>query len=456
MIAPARRAAYGALRAIETRARDLGDVLADARERLSDERDRALAAAIVVGTLRWRNQLDWLLARAAKRKTTSLDPEVLDILRLSLFQLLHLSRVPASAVVDDAVSLTKQARKKSAAGLTNAVLRTVARTRPRLELPEMPSPAAEASQEALSEYLTITASHPRWLVERWVERLGATAATTWVHFNNQEPPITLRVNTLQVTRAEVAERLRAAGVDTIAARYAPDGLVVVSGQPLRTPEFAAGWFVVQDEASQIVPMLAGSRQRSPVLDACAAPGGKTLALAAGVARDGVLVASDVSAKRVSLLRAILQKAGDRRTRLAQFDLERSAPFESVFDLVLLDAPCTGLGTLRRDVDIRWRRSPGDLPKAAAKQRRMIAQAAAIVAPGGRLIYSTCSSEPEENEQIVDRFLAEHPAFEQVSPQELVADGVPAELLDDRGCLATRPDRHGLESFFGAALERRRG
>ena len=169
---------------------------------------------------------------------------------------------------------------------------------------------------------------------------------------------------------------------------------------------------------------------------------------------GLLVASDVSAKRLSILREILQKAGDRRTHLAQIDLEGGAPFGAAFDVVLLDAPCTGLGTLRRDVDIRWRRSPGDIRQAAAKQQRMIAAASAAVAPGGRLIYATCSSEPEENEHVVDAFLAAHPRFEPVPGERLIAGGLPADLLDERGRLFTRPDRHGLEVFFGVALERR--
>jgi 16S rRNA (cytosine967-C5)-methyltransferase len=456
MIALARRAAYDALRAVATRTRDLGEVLADSRERLPDDRDRALTAAIVVGTLRWRNRLDWLLARAADRDVASLDPEVLDILRLSLFQLLDLTRVPAAAVVDDAVSLTKAARKKSAAGLTNAVLRKLARTRHQLGLPELPVPIDEAPREALLEYLTVSGSHPRWLVERWVDRLGAGAAARWIEFNNQEPPLTLRANTLRTTRDELAERLKTSGVETRATGYAPDGLVVLHGQPLRTADAGAGLFVVQDEASQLVPLLAGTSRRSIVLDACAAPGGKTLTLAAGVARDGVLVASDVSRRRVALLREILHRAGADRPHVIQADLERGAPFDAVFDLVLLDAPCTGLGTLRRDVDIRWRRSPDDVRRAAAKQGRMIETAGSLVAPAGRLIYATCSSEPEENERVVDGFLAARPDFVPVPAADLVADGVPPDLLDERGRLMTRPDRHGLEVFFGVALERRRG
>ena len=397
--------AYDALRAVATRTRDLGEALADSRERLSDDRDRALTAAIVVGTLRWRNRLDWLLARASNRDVESLDPEVLDILRLSLFQLLFLTRVPASAAVDDAVSLTKAARKKSAAGLTNAVLRQLARTRNRLELPQRSSPIGEMPRDALIEFLTVSGSHPRWLVERWVDRLGADATAAWVEFNNREPPLALRANTLRTTRHELAGRLKAVGVETTATRYAPDGLIVREGHPLRTSEYAAGMFFVQDEASQLVPLLAGARPRSRALDACAAPGGKSLALAAGVARGGLLVASDVSGDAWRCCGRSSRKAGDVGPRDAvRPGTGRAVP--AVFDRVLLDAPCTGLGTLRRDVDIRWRRSPEDLRQAAARQGRMIATASAsLVAPRGRLVYATCSSEPEENEHVVYGFLA---------------------------------------------------
>jgi 16S rRNA (cytosine967-C5)-methyltransferase len=455
MIAPARRAAYDALRAVTTRTRDLGEALADTRAHLPDDRDRALAATIVIGAVRWQNRLDWLLARAANRDLETLDPEVRDLLRLSLFQLLFLSRVPASAIVDDAVSLTKVVRKTSAAGLVNAVLRRMARTRHQLELPALAGAPDSQPREVVLEHLSVAGSHPRWLIERWIDRLGASTAAAWVAFNNEEPPLTLRANTLRTSRDELAARLRASRVETIATRYAPDGLTVVGGHPLRTTEAEEGWFFVQDEASQLVPLLAGNHGRARALDACAAPGGKTLALAAGVTRDALLVASDVSARRVALLRDTLRRGGSTETRVVQFDLERGAPFGAVFDLVLIDAPCTGLGTLRRDVDIRWRRSPDDVVRAAGRQGRMLTEASRLVAPGGRLVYATCSSEPEENDQVVDEFLAAQPAFAEVSANQLMGEGMPRDLLDARGRLATRPDRHGLEVFFGVALERAR-
>ncbi|HEX7088249.1 MAG TPA: transcription antitermination factor NusB [Vicinamibacterales bacterium] len=460
MIAPARRAALAALTALE-RGTDLPAALARTRDDLADERDRALAATIVTGTLRWRARLDALVRQHASRPLDALDPEVLQILRLSIFQLLFLDRVPAAAVVDDAVSLTRAQRKRSAGGFVNAVLRAVSRNRHRIAWPEPPARiAGDADRQAALDTLSVSGSHPRWLIARWVDRLGLEAARAWVAFNNTEPPMILRANRSRTTREELAARLLEFGVETEPATWAPDGLVVRAGNPLRTPLADSGLFLVQDEASQIVPLAAGVRPGMRVLDACAAPGGKTLALddalraGADSGTPGLLVAADFRERRLRVLRTLLTRHGSG-ARLVQHDLTRGVPFGDVFDRVLVDAPCTGLGTLRRDVDIRWKRREEDIHLAAGRQRAMIAQAAQAVAPGGRLVYATCSSEPEENDGIVDEFLASRPDFVRVPRERLVEDGVPEALLDGLGILRTRPDRHGLEPFFAAALERTR-
>ena len=453
MIAPARRAALGALTAIEGGA-DLPEALARSRDQLPDERDRALAAAIVIGTLRWRALLDAYLAGVVSRPLGKLDGAVLQILRLSLFQLLFLERVPAAALVDDAVSLTKRAGKTSAAGLVNGALRTLSRTRASLTPPAFPPQVTTTGHRAAAaDALAIGGSHPRWLVERWLDRLGPDAARAWVDFDNAEAPLTLRVNRRRLTREALAERLRIAGVETVPTRYAPDGLVARSGNPLRTPAAAAGDFLLQDEASQLVPLMAGVAPGHRVLDACAAPGGKTLALADALAGRGLLVAADARERRVAVLQHVLGSHG-APAAIVTHDLAAGAPFGPVFDRVLVDAPCTGLGTLRRDVDIRWRRRPDDIAAAAARQRRLLAEAARVVAPGGRLVYATCSSEPEENDDVVAAFLASHPGYRRVAADTLVRDGVPAAVLDpDTGALETRPDVHGLECFYAAALQR---
>ena len=449
MIAPARVAALDVLTAVSAGRADLPAALAHARATLGDERDRALAAEIATGVQRWRAALDHVISTVSKRRLDRLDPEVVEILRLGAYQILHLARVPAAAVVHDAVDLTKRAGKGSASGFVNAVLRNVSRQRRSLPLP--PRPADGGDRAAALDYLSITLSHPRWLAARWYDRFGLDIAETWMRFNNQAAPLTLRANTLRLTIGELAARLAGRGVVTRPGRYAPAALLVDQGHPLRDPGTEAGWFVVQDEASQLVTLLAGSEPGPLVLDACASPGGKATALAA-TRREGRVVACDVRARRMQLLRRTVMATGADNVRLVQADL-RSPPFRGVFDTVIVDAPCSGLGTLRRDPDIRWRRQERDLAVLAASQRRLLKGAAEVVAPGGRLIYATCSSEPEENEDLVAEFLSGASGFAQVDARTL-HQALGPELVDERGHLRTTPDRHGLEAFFGAVLERR--
>lgn len=453
MIAPARRVALDALSSVSAGA-DLPDALARTRDALADERDRALAATIVIGTIRWRMRLDFHLQQTISRRLETLDAIVLHVLRLSLFQLLFLERVPASAVVDDAVSLVRRGGKTSAAGFVNGVLRTISRSRDRLGLPEVPAAIdSPADRDRAVDALAVAGSHPRWLVARWVDRLGLDAARAWIDFNNVEAPLTLRANRRRATRAQLAQRLSELGVETSPTRVAPDGLTVTAGNPFRTAMATSGDFLIQDEASQLVPLLVGARPGDRVLDACAAPGGKSLALADALCGSGLLVAADARDRRVALLRRVLE-SHTAEARLVEHDLLGGVPFGPVFDRVLVDAPCTGLGTLRRDVDIRWRRNPEDIAVAAARQGRMLEHASGAVAPGGRLVYATCSSEPEENEAVVADFLAAHPDFHRVPATNLMAEGLAATLLDpETGELATRPDRHGLECFYGAAMRR---
>jgi 16S rRNA (cytosine967-C5)-methyltransferase len=448
MTAPARVVAYDALRAIAAGRVDLPAALARGRERLPDPRDRALAADIVTGALRWQRTLDFLVERFAERRVSTIDPEVLTILRLSLYQILHLDRVPASAVVDDAVELTRYARKTSAAGFTNAVLRALLRQRHRLPLPPRPG---TGDRGAALAYLSITHSHPEWLVARWLDRHGFDAAERWVQFNNEAPRLTLRANTLHADRDALAAALATDGVATEPTRHAPDGLVVVAGNPLTTP--SAGAFVVQDEASQLVSLTVAAEPGERVLDLCASPGGKTLALAAGMRDTGVLAACDVRARRLRLLRETVRAGGAACVRLVHVPVAGALPFTACCDRVLVDAPCSGLGTIRRDPDLRWRRTDRDLEVFARDQLALLVRAAAVVRKGGRLVYATCSSEPEENEAVVDAFLARSDEF---TPLDLRVDAVAvlAPLLDDRGRLHTLPFAHGLEAFFAAALVRR--
>ncbi len=427
MIAPARRAAVDALAEIDGRGLDMGSAIARVRGVLSDERDHALLLEIVSGTLRMQAALDFQIAARVSRPLEKLDAAVLRILRMSAFQLISLSRAPAAAVIHDAVELTRRAGKSSAAGLTNAVLRKLLRDREALEWP---------SRANVAEHLSITQSHPRWLVERWMQRYGAEAAEQWLVFNNQPAPLCLAVNRAVTDRETLAKELAAAGVVTRPTARAAHGLEVVDGRVLTTAAYREGRFVVQDEASQLIAELADAHTGDRVLDLCASPGGKTVALAAGVGQSGTVVAVDVRPNRVQLLMRTVERCGLTNVEVVHGPADAPLPFAAEeFSLVLVDAPCSGLGTIRRDPDIRWRRSETDLSAFASTQRDLLARSAGTVRRGGTLIYSTCSSEPEENDDVVSAFLERRPDV----------------TLEDRH--QTLPFRDRLEAFFGAVLRR---
>jgi 16S rRNA (cytosine967-C5)-methyltransferase len=450
MISPARVAAFDILSAVSAGRADLPSAIASARASLHDDRDRALAAEIATGVQRWRAAIDHLIVHFSKRPLARLDPEILEILRSSVYQLLFLTRVPAAAVVDDAVNLTRRAGKTSAGGFVNAVLRTVSRKREALPLP--PRPADALDRDRALDYFSITLSHPRWLAERWYDRLGFERAETWLQFDNSAAPLTLRPNRLRVSAAELEERLATTDVKVTSGRYAPDALLVKEGHPLRGEGLDEGWFVVQDEASQLVSLLCAEEPGRLVLDTCASPGGKATAIAAA-APDTRVIACDLRGRRMELLRRTVAATRLTNVLLVQADLLTPLPFTAAFDTVIVDAPCSGLGTLRRDPDIRWRRREADLAVLSAAQRKMLANAAVTVAPGGRLVYATCSSEPEENEEVASSFLSSAPHFAAVDARS-VHPSLPVSVVDDRGHLRTTPHDHGLEAFFGAVFERR--
>jgi 16S rRNA (cytosine967-C5)-methyltransferase len=475
VIAPARRAAFDALLAVARQRRDLPDAIADARERLADDRDRALLVELATGALRMQAALDHVLAAVATRPLARLDLEVLVSLRLGVYQLLYLDRVPASAVVDDAVSLVRASRKTSAAGFVNAALRTVSRTRQAVSLPSRPA-SAEATRSEQLDYLSIALSHPRWLAARWLDRSGFDSACAWLEFDNRPAPLTLRASTLRITREALAVRLAEDGVRTAPTRYAPDGLVVESGNPLRLAWADEGLFVAQDEGSQLVALLAGARPGERVLDACAAPGGKTLALAAAVGDTGRVVAADVRGRRVAMLASVIARAQAARVEIVRSDAAAGLPFGAVFDAVLVDAPCSGLGVLRREADIRWRRAEGDLAGFAEVQRGILGHAARAVRPGGRLVYATCSPEPEENDHVVESVLTSVPPLGSVpssgsvpgagtevawferATTDLVRSWLPEAvrpLVGPDGVFRTLPWRDGLEGFCAFVLVRTR-
>ena len=305
MIAPARLAALDALISIETGEVDLGEAISRAGQPLKDERDRGLLLELVTGTLRMRGALDYQLARLVTRALGRLDTAVLTVLRMGAYQLIYLSKIPSSAAVDDAVELTRRAGKTSASGLVNAVLRALSRERDRLNWPERP--VSPQSSEWVT-YLSVIHSHPVWLIERWIDRYGVDPAERWLKFNNRPPALCIAANRTLTSREQLGAELRGEGVQTRPTQRAPHGLHIVEGNPLASRAFREGRCVVQDEASQLIPELIDERAGARVLDLCASPGGKTVALAAKVGVTGLVVASDVRAHRLRVLRVLWRAA----------------------------------------------------------------------------------------------------------------------------------------------------
>ena len=440
-VTPARRAAAEILRRVEEEGAFASVLLAHAVEKLGPE-DRALSYELTLGVLRWQLWLDWVIEHYAGRPVATLDAPVRRALRLGLYQLRFLTRVPASAAVNESVKLTREANLESAAAFVNAVLRRATRE------PDY-DPATRARTKI--ERISISTSHPTWLVSRWANAFGAVEAEALARANNRTPAVAFRVNALVAGGDDaVIERLRAAGVEAVPSRVAPGAWRVASGggEPLRAL-VSEGLAYTQDEASQLVGHVVGARAGERVLDACAAPGSKATQI--GVAsRDGaVVVAGDLYRHRLRTVVESAARQGLKGVRPVAFDAEAARlPFaDESFDRVLIDAPCTGTGTLRHNPEIRWRLALSDIAQLAARQSRILDNCARTVRRGGRLVYSTCSVEPEENEFVVAKFLETHPDFRQTR-----ADA-PAGLLSAKGAARTWPHRDEADGFYVAVLER---
>jgi 16S rRNA (cytosine967-C5)-methyltransferase len=438
------------LAAVERGRTTLAAEIDRARPGIASGRDRSLFLEIVAGTLRWQNQLDALLAQCSNRPIADLDATVRAIVRIGAYQLRHLDRVPVHAVVHESVELARGLGHTRAGGFVNAVLRTLWRQRSKLTLP--PRPEHGAGRGEAVAYLSQTLSHPEWLVSRWLDRHPLDDVERWCRFNNGPPDVTVRpVGPLQP--GELRSALRAADVAAMPALFVRDAIRLPPGAYTRLPARLRALVVIQEEASQIVAHAAGARPGERVLDVCAAPGGKTVLLAAAMRAEGLLVAGDVRPGRVRLLAATLARA-QVNAPVVQLDGLGPLPFDAVFDRVLVDVPCSGLGTLRRDPDLKWSRQPGDLPRFAAAELQILTNASRTVRPGGVLVYATCSSEPQENDGVADRFLESHPDFapEAISPGPEIAGG--SRLVDARGRLRTLPFRDDLDAFFAAAFRRK--
>ena len=411
------------------------------RHRDLDPRDRALITEIVYGVLRRRATLDHHLARFARAPLAEVERPTLDALRVALYQILYLDRVPAAPAVNDAV----EAVPARAKGFVNAVLRTLLRERGTLTCEDL-----AADRVA---YLAAVHSHPAWLVERWLARYGEDRAARLLAANNARPPLTLRANALRSGRDDLVARLVAEGLDARPSPYVPEAVRVERVSDLDAlPALRQGLCLVQDEAAAAVVHLLDPRPGERILDACAAPGGKATFAAERMGDRGEVVALDAERARLALVEQNALRLGLRAVRTVRGDAARPPEGLGLFDRVLADVPCSALGLLRKQPEIRWRRGLADVRDLAARQAEILEGVAALVRPGGVLVYAACTFEPDETDSVVGAFLARRPEFRLRAAREVLG-GTLAPLAAEDGMLRTEAPELMMDGFFAARMAR---
>jgi 16S rRNA (cytosine967-C5)-methyltransferase len=411
-----------------------------------DRRDRAFVTECVYGVIRWRARIDWLLSHVCRYPLEDLTPWIRNALRLGVYQCLWMSRVPHHAAVHETVTLARHFGHAGTARLVNGVLRAVLR-----QYHAWPFPDATTQPAA---HLAIAFSHPQWLVERWLQRYGWERTQTLCDANNRIPGVTLRTNTLRTTTTELIQRLHEEGLqDVVPSTLMSDGLVVRGTDQLDAlPSYQDGLFQVQDAGAMLVAPLCLPQAGQRVLDVCAAPGGKTTHLAQLMQDTGRIFACDVHQSRLHMLRNNVCRLGLSSITTVVADATETLPFRQVFDRILVDAPCSGLGVLRRHPDIKWRKTAADLFSLSTLQRSILHNAQKLLAPDGLLVYSVCTNEPEETTEVVARFLACHPHMRLI---DVDADLERRPLVPavTAGTLDLTPEQWDTEGVFVARFRR---
>lgn len=409
----------------------------------ANAKDAPLVTALVYGVLRWQRYLDAILQDFSSHPLAKMKNLTLQALRVGLFQLCFMDRIPPSAAVNETVKALKESRQpKWLTGFVNGLLRNIARQTETLPSPWDSKPLSPA----------VRLSHPDWLYQRWLARYGNDVTIQICTANNRQAPLVLRVNTKLVTREGFISELDQCGITAQPGIYCPEAVVLPDfrGDIGGLPGYGRGTFMVQDEGAQLISLLLGPFGPGKYLDACAGLGGKTVHLAQLIPEDSQVVAIEPNPLRFKLLQENIKRTGMadrvscRQTTLGDFQNET----DGFFAAILVDAPCSGLGVVRRHPDIRWNRSPDDLQRYPAEQLKLLAEAAALLAPGGILVYATCSIEPEENEEVVAQFLATQPRFTLDRPPYFPPAA--QRFVNNKGFFQTRPDET-LDGFFAARL-----
>lgn len=398
-----------------------------------DRRDRALFHTLLYGVLRWRAKLDWVIAQFSKTPMDKIEPQILNILRIGVFQIMYLERIPASAAVNTSVEMAKTIAPEWTVKFVNGLLRNISRNHQNISLPNS---------------LSVIQSFPEWLIQRWSKRFGDEETRKLCEAMNRIPKITFRTNTLKTGREELMTAMQNDAANLEMTKYFPFGL---SCDHLHTSiaemkAFENGWFQVQDEAAQLVGWLLNPQPGEKILDACAGLGGKTGLIAQMMNNRGLLIAADKDEAKLATLDSEMNRLGVSIVITKTYDLEKSA-FDEQFDRVLVDAPCSGLGVIRRNPDIKWSSSKKNLNRYAEKQLQLLENAAKMVRDGGILVYAVCSMEPEENEMVINKFLSHHSEFR---IEKNLHDMLKSWIIPE-GYFRTFPHLHDMDGFFAVCL-----
>jgi len=446
-----RRWALTAVDTLEKRRYTLDRILEEIQEKNPglSRRDHHLFHALAYGVIRWQKRLDWYIRRFSKTPMSKIDPSVRNIQRIALFQILFMDKIPVSAAINTSVELTKTVAPPWVVRYVNGVLRNAARAHRAVRFPSVDEDPVKA--------IAVTRSYPEWLIEKWIDRFGIQTCEAICDAGNRIAPLTLRVNRLRTTKERLARSLVREAKNVSFTPYAPDG-VSLSGLKTAIFEMSAfreGLFQVQDEAAQLVTLYMNPKPDETVLDACAGLGGKTGHIVQMMGGTGRVVALDHRRHKLDRLESEMRRLGFATVTPCQGDLtlpNLKLPHPS-YDRILLDAPCSGIGVIRRNPDTKWRLGKGAPTENAKRQKQFLAHLAHLVKPSGILVYAVCSTEPEENEAVVKEFLNNHPEFGIDNP----GSGFPATaggILNKQGFMKTTPHEHQMDGFFAARLRRR--
>jgi len=410
--------------------------------------DRAFLTELTYGTLRWREKLDWVIRHLSKVPFEKVEPKIINLLRLGIYQLLFLTRTPASAAVNESVEIAKTLRGKGGAGFVNGILRSLIRQKE-----EIPYPGGD---EDPAFHLSVVQSYPLWLTRRWVKEIGPEEARKVAEFNNRRSVLTLRVNSLKIDRETLFEKLREKGLRPHPTSFSEEGILVEDPPPTsELPFMKEGLYILQDEASQLVTNLLDPKPGERILDACAAPGGKTTHIAQRMGNKGEIDALDLTREKLDRIEEACQRLEIKIIKTIKGDASRPLPFsqEMKFDRILADVPCSGFGTLRKNPDLKWRRGEEDIQRLSELQFSILKNLSDYLREEGILVYSTCTLFHEENEDVIERFLIDHPEFHLDPMPSILPER--CQPFTEKGYFKTFPPKDEMDGFFAARLIRKR-